>query len=104
MNAMKYTDAGEIRITSLSSHDHFSLSVTDTGKGMPPELVDQLNSGELFIADYSAGEMKKFQFGYSIIKDLLQLTQGRMKVESALSKGTRVTIEFMLLQGQINNE
>jgi K+-sensing histidine kinase KdpD len=94
MNAMKYTESGEISIKALQNGDQFSLMIIDTGAGMSPQLVDMLNNGESFVLDYSTGEMKKFQFGYLIIKDLLQLIQGIMKIESTLNKGTQVTIQF----------
>jgi signal transduction histidine kinase len=96
MNAVKYTAAGTIRITSQHTHDHLSLSVIDTGAGMAPELVKRLNDAEPVVSGYSTGETKKYQFGYIIIKDLLRLVQGRLKVESIVTKGTRVTIELLL--------
>ena len=100
MNAAKHTEAGEIRIACRSTGDLFFVSVTDTGRGMPPHLVDMINSSEAFIFDYAAGEAKKFRFGYLIIKDLLQLIDGSIEVESALGAGTTVTIRFKSLEKQ----
>jgi signal transduction histidine kinase len=96
INSVKYTEAGEIRIKGQTIGSYYSLTVSDTGKGMPTELVDLLNNPESYIPDYTASEIKKFQFGYRIIKDLLQLVHGRMSVESTLAKGTSITIEFLL--------
>jgi signal transduction histidine kinase len=36
-NAIKFTDAGEVRIIATASNGHFALSVTDTGPGIPQE-------------------------------------------------------------------
>jgi signal transduction histidine kinase len=94
MNAMKNTNTGEIRITGLFPDNSFSLTVSDTGTGMSAELLDALNNQNSFIPDYSAREIKKFQFGYRIIKDLLRLAHGSMKAESILNEGTRITVEF----------
>jgi signal transduction histidine kinase len=99
-NAMKNTETGEIRIGSQFSGRYFSLTVSDTGTGMSAELVTLLNNQASFVSDYSAGDIKKSQFGYRIIKDLLQLVHGSMKVESALKKGTQITIDFMLPEDQ----
>ena len=96
MNAMKYTSAGEIRIAGECTDHILSIAVTDTGAGMPPELVEKLNTAESFIAGYSIGETSKYQFGYVIIKDLLHLVDGHMKIESILNKGTTITLQFMI--------
>jgi signal transduction histidine kinase len=100
MNAMKYTEAGEIRIISQFTNHSLSISVIDTGPGMPPELVKRLNNTESFVDGYSISETSKYQFGYVIIKDLLRLANGSMKVESTLNKGTQVTILFKLQEDQ----
>lgn len=89
MNAMKYTSTGEIRVSAEIFNERIIIRVADTGSGMPSALVDQLNSADSF---YSGGKGRKHQFGYVIIKDLLQLTGGEMKAESTLSKGTKITI------------
>lgn len=96
MNAMKYTTSGEIRIAGECTDYVLSLSVIDTGTGMPPDLVEKLNTAESFIAGYSIGETSKYQFGYVIIKDLLHLVDGHMKIESILNKGTTITIQFRI--------
>ena len=36
-NAIKFTDAGEVRIAAGAANGHFELSVSDTGPGIPPE-------------------------------------------------------------------
>lgn len=95
-NAMKNTATGEIRISSVPGDHYFSLIIADTGSGMAPELVEQLNAEGPFEPAYSGKETKKFQFGFRIIKDLLQMIHGKMNIESMLQKGTKVTIEFPL--------
>ena len=63
---------------------------------MSAELVKLLNTQESLISEYSIGESKKFQFGFRIIKDLLRIIQGTMKVESEQGLGTRVSVWFPL--------
>src|SRR5262245_36678335 len=36
-NAIKFTDAGEVRVTANAVNGHFNVSVTDTGPGIPEE-------------------------------------------------------------------
>lgn len=94
MNAMKYTAKGGISIQCESTAAWMTLTVTDTGAGMSPELVRKLNSTETFVAGYSINETSKYQFGYVIIKDLLRLVDGNMKVDSVENKGTTVTLQL----------
>lgn len=104
MNAMKHTDTGEIKIACEIKDDKYLLTVSDTGKGMPPELVNLLNTQESLISEYSIGKSKKFQFGYRIVRDLLRMVKGSMKVESEQGTGTTVSIQFpMLKNGQVEN-
>ncbi len=87
MNAMKYTSRGEIRITSEHKDSGLLLSISDTGSGMPAKLVERLNEPETYVTGYSAGENKKYQFGFVIIKDLLRMVKGKMQVESRVGSG-----------------
>jgi signal transduction histidine kinase len=36
-NAIKFTDAGEVRIAAGVANSHFTVSVSDSGPGIPPE-------------------------------------------------------------------
>jgi signal transduction histidine kinase len=38
-NAIKFTDAGEVRVTAKAVNGHFNVSVADTGPGMEPIRV-----------------------------------------------------------------
>jgi len=41
-NAIKFTDAGEVRITAGAANGHFELSVSDTGPGIPREERERI--------------------------------------------------------------
>ena len=96
MNAMKHTDSGNIRIAGQAKDYGYLLTVSDTGKGMTAQLVTMLNTQDSLISEYSIGESKKFQFGFRIIKDLLRIIRGTMKVESEQGRGTQVSVWFPL--------
>lgn len=93
-NAVKYTSNGEVRITGSNLDNAFFITITDTGKGMPNEMVERLNDAESFDFNYLTKENKRYQFGYVIIKDLVCMLNATMKVESILNKGTSVTIRL----------
>jgi signal transduction histidine kinase len=44
-NAIKFTDAGEVRVTAKVVNGHFAVSVADTGPGIPEQ--DSINSTSL---------------------------------------------------------
>lgn len=98
MNAVKHTDRGQITISSLQTEGSFTISITDTGKGIPAEIVKKLNNPDSFGLNYSTTEAKKYQFGYVIIKDLLRLSKGTMTVESTINEGTTVKIQFKIMR------
>ncbi len=39
-NAIKFTDTGEVRITATAMNGRFTIAVTDTGPGIPPEELE----------------------------------------------------------------
>jgi signal transduction histidine kinase len=96
MNAVKYIESGEIRVAAGLNANELLLTVTDTGSGMSPDLVERLNNSESLISGDSIGEVKKFQFGFRMIKDLLRLVNGTMNVQSTVNKGTRINVRFRL--------
>jgi signal transduction histidine kinase len=101
MNAAKYTSTGSIRIGNHYSINDFAISIADTGPGIPAETVEKLNDMNFFDFNYAASNSKKYQFGYVIIKDLLSLSNGSMKVESSTEKGTLVTVNFKKIHGRM---
>jgi sensor histidine kinase regulating citrate/malate metabolism len=71
---------------------------------MPADLVERLNESETYVTGYSAGDNKKYQFGFVIIKDLLRMVKGSMQVESWLDQGTKVTVHFPLPEKTGSNQ
>ena len=96
MNAMKYTSAGEVRVSCGCTENALSLTVSDTGPGMLPELVAMLNRQEELVPMFATGDTNRYQFGYVIIKDLLQLIEGTLQVASVDGEGTQITVKCFL--------
>ncbi len=90
-NSLKYTnDGGHIFVsTSLESH-HFVISVTDTGIGIKteilPHLFDEFYTSDQFPTSVSTG------VGLSLVKQIVDLLKGEIKVKSTEGKGTTFTI------------
>jgi len=93
-NAVKFTDAGEVRIEGKSSEGMFLVSVADTGPGIAAE--DQARIFEEFQqADTSNTRSKGGTgLGLSIARRILALHGGHIWVDSTPGKGS--TFSFSL--------
>lgn len=100
LNAFKYTDKGRIDVTLTKERDDICLSIKDTGCGIPksalPNIFDsfyQVNSTE----NHAGGT----GVGLSFTKEVLQLHNGKISVDSVKNKGTSFTIRIPQLVTEI---
>jgi signal transduction histidine kinase len=93
-NAIKFTDAGEVRITAGAENGHFTVSVTDTGPGIPQE--HQARIFEQFHQVDSSNTKAKggTGLGLAIAKQIVEMHGGRIWVESTLGKGSTFHMEL----------
>jgi GAF domain-containing protein len=91
-NALKFTDAGEIKITARGDGDLFTISVRDTGPGIA--LADQGKIFEEFQQAENSATRKKggTGLGLAISKRIVEMHGGRIWVESELGKGSTFSI------------
>jgi len=87
-NAVKFTDAGEVRVAARVSDGAFVVSVSDTGPGIAPE--DQQRIFEEFQQADTSNTRKKggTDLGLSIARRIIELHGGQIRVESAPGKGS----------------
>jgi signal transduction histidine kinase len=93
-NAIKFTDEGEVAIRASAANGAYTLSVCDTGPGIPPG--DQAKIFEEFQQADSSATKKKggTGLGLSIARRIIELHGGRIWVESEVGKGA--TFSFTL--------
>lgn len=88
-NAMEATPpGGTITIIPTSNQDYVTLSVIDTGKGIPEEDIQKIFS--LF---YST-KKHRMGMGLPLVKQIMDEHKGDIKVESGLGKGTTFRLIF----------
>jgi len=93
-NAIKFTDAGEVRVTAQAINGHFNVSVTDTGPGISEE--HQARIFEQFHQVDSSNTKAKggTGLGLAIAKQIVEMHGGRIWVESTLGKGSTFQMEL----------
>ena len=96
-NAVKYTPSGgrvEVSV-ALNTAGEIELCVSDTGIGIAPEdqtqLFDRLGHGR---PDIITTAERGTGLGLPIVKGLVEMHGGRVKLESELGQGTRITVIF----------
>jgi len=87
-NAIKFTDKGEVAIRASMTNGTFTVSVCDTGPGIP--VTDQAKIFEEFQQADSSITRKKggTGLGLSIAKRIIEMHGGRIWVESESGKGS----------------
>jgi len=93
-NAAKYAkENGEVAIKVITNktYDHITIEVSDTGDGIPPEIMKKLfkrfNDGE-----YRQHHTIGTGLGLSLTRDLVYLHNGTIECQSKLGEGTTFTI------------
>lgn len=102
-NAVKYNrKQGELSIEIKQLQNHVRLSMKDTGPGIAPEKVSELfNAFNRLGAESSA--IEGTGIGLVIAKNLIELMNGHIGVESNLGRGSNFWIDIPLA-GEINNK
>ena len=94
-NAVKFTDrGGRVVVGATTKGDMIHISVSDTGLGIPADALSRL--GDPFFqvrSDYDRN-FEGAGLGLSLVRGLVGLHGGVLKVESLAGVGTRVTVRL----------
>ena len=93
-NAIKFTDAGEVRIAATTVNGRFSVSVTDTGPGIPGEHQARIFEQFHQVNSSNAKAKGGTGLGLAIAKQIVEMHGGRIWVESTLGKGSTFRMEL----------
>jgi signal transduction histidine kinase len=90
-NAVQHTDLGDrIELTGGATADHWTVAVTDTGPGLPPDRIAALNATDAATRREAAGN----GLGLTIARAVAVSWGGRLWVSGGPGAGTTVTLEF----------
>lgn len=90
-NGLKYTDRGTVSISAERRGELLAVSVSDTGRGIPAEIMDDLFQPFFQHDEEGSHSRDGIGLGLSISKQLVELQGGHMQVESEVGRGSRFT-------------
>jgi len=102
-NAIKYTDSGgkiSVSAKRIEGEKLVEVSVTDNGVGIPPENLEKIFERFHKVAPGERVREKGAGIGLDIVRNLVHLHEGEIKVESPVpgrDKGTKFS--FTLPEG-----
>ena len=83
---------GTLTIATRKENDSAIITIEDSGKGIPPEII-----GKIFDPFFTTKEIGEGTgLGLSISYGIIEKHRGHIKVESEVGKGTRFTIHLKL--------
>ncbi|WP_097157426.1 sensor histidine kinase [Bacillus oleivorans] len=97
-NSIQFTEDGTIYLRGKSADKETVIEIEDTGIGIDPQEVEKIWD-RFYRADISrkTNPYGEFGLGLSIVKQLVLLHNGSIKVTSEKGKGTKFVIRFPLL-------
>jgi len=100
-NALKFTERGEVRVSSKLSKGWLELSVTDTGIGVAPEHQERIFQEFAQIQSSIQGKVKGTGLGLPLSRKLAALLGGELSVSSTPGQGSTFTLRIPIQdQGQ----
>jgi signal transduction histidine kinase len=81
-------NGGKLNINTSTQQDQVSITVEDTGKGIPEEIKNKL------FTPLVTTKAKGQGFGLAVIKRFTEALSGTVNFESQLDKGTKFTVNL----------
>ncbi len=97
-NAYKFTpEGGRITIELKKDKNHFILSISDTGIGIPIEKQKMIFERFSQVNNSSTRKHEGAGIGLSLIKELVELHDGEISVKSAVNKGATFIVRIPII-------
>ncbi len=97
-NAIKYTDSGRIdfliNCTNVASEAHLTITVSDTGHGIKPEMMDFLFDRFKRLETSRNAGVEGTGLGLAISKQLVDMMGGTIEVHSVYGEGSAFTVKL----------
>ncbi len=91
-NSIRFTQHGTITATTIILDNKITISISDSGKGINTEILEQLNNKNYKIDHKNSLKHRSYGFGYNLIFKLLPRINGEIFIESNSPGGTVVNL------------
>ena len=93
-NAIKFTDKGEVRVTANAVNGRFTVSVVDTGPGIPAHERTRIFEQFHQVDDSNTKAKGGTGLGLAIAKQIVEMHGGRIWVDSTVGEGSTFRMEL----------
>jgi cell cycle sensor histidine kinase DivJ len=94
-NAIKFTPAGGKVVAHASAENGvLTVSVQDTGVGIPPDQIERLGNPFVQIRSSVGASQEGTGLGLALVRALAEIHEGTLKIESAVNQGTTVSVRI----------
>lgn len=101
-NALKYTSEGEINVRAVHQAKKWTLTVADTGMGIPKKDIRNIMRSQHRASNAVASEALGSGIGLLITKRLVRLHKGKISFESEEGKGTVFSLTFPIIEARVS--
>lgn len=92
-NAVKFTNKGYIKFTISKEAEKTKIVVKDTGIGIQKDKISYLFN-KFYTANDYGNATTGAGLGLNIVKNIIDMHEGKINIESTVGKGTKVIIVF----------
>ncbi|MCR3759941.1 PAS domain S-box protein [Clostridium felsineum] len=104
-NAVKFTQqGGKIKVNVYDNKDSVEIRVKDNGIGIPKDMKDRIFQRFIQVNKTLTREKEGSGIGLSIVKSLVEMHGGKVRVESKVSLGSEFIIDLPAMQVEDDNE
>lgn len=90
-NSMKFTNEGYIKIELSKSYEKAKIVISDTGIGIQKDKISYLFN-KFYTANDYGNATSGAGLGLNIVKNIIDMHNGEIKIDSVVNKGTSVSI------------